>query len=151
MVSVWLHPSVHLLSVPISWESIWLFAPGHSFPATHILNQFRWISSVIYGHLAPASSGSLQPSINIRIMPAQGKWENVMFIHCLSLGFYNTEQRAISWGHLNLFEGSWVGISVPCKQSRTHLFSGFSGLKERQQSPNESSTTIVDDQERPRK
>lgn len=128
---VLLHLSVHLHSVTIFQESIQLFAPGHSFPATHILNQFRWISFVICDHLAPASSGSLQPSMNIRIMPTQGKWVNVVFIHCLSWDFMILSSH--SRGHHSLFEGSLAGIFVPYKQSRTDLFPGFSDWKERQE------------------
>lgn len=129
---VLLHLSVHLHSVTIFQESIQLFAPGHSFPATHILNQFRWISFVICDHLAPASSGSLQPSMNIRIMPTQGKWVNVVFIHCLSLGIL-WYWAVIAEATIVSLKGVWQVFLCHTNRAGQIYSQGFLTWKERQE------------------
>lgn len=92
---VWLHLSVHLHSVTIFQESIQLFAPRHSFPATHILSQFRWISFVIYCHLASASSDCNLPQ-TLGLCLLKGNEYMLCLYTVFLLRFYDTEQRVIA-------------------------------------------------------
>ena len=127
-----------------------IICPWTQFPSNTHLEPIQVNFLCHYGHLALASSGSLKPSINIRTMLARGKWAKVMFIHHLSLGILHWAKSHQLRPLKSLWK--WLGGYFCAQQTEQKRFIPRVFWPERKEySLSESSTIIVEDQERPKK
>lgn len=128
-----------------------IICPWTQFPGNTHLEPIQVNFLCHYGHLAPASSGSLQRSINIRIMLATGKLsKGYVYTPSSSWDFTTlSKEPSAEATTVSLKAAGWVFL---CHANRAEqIYSQGFLTRSKRSTLSESSTTIADDQKRPRK